>query len=117
MTKILLIEDNAMIRYAVSSLLNLRCFNVVEAENGVIGLQLAKKNLPELVICDINMPKIDGYEVLQKLRSNLRNVKTSFIFYTSETTPNNRRKAMQLGVNNCLAKSGNFDKLLESFNY
>ncbi|HAA31857.1 MAG TPA: hypothetical protein DCE56_34355 [Cyanobacteria bacterium UBA8553] len=60
MKKILLVEDNAIIRFSTANFLRLNNFEVIEAENGFMALHLAKEQLPDLLLCDINLPKLDG---------------------------------------------------------
>jgi CheY-like chemotaxis protein len=67
MTKVLLIEDNLEVRENTSEILALANYEVLIAENGKIGVDLAQKHLPDLIICDIMMPELDGYGVLHIL--------------------------------------------------
>ncbi|GAB4201840.1 MAG: hypothetical protein Fur006_54740 [Coleofasciculaceae cyanobacterium] len=114
MNKILLIEDDAIIRFGISSFLKLKGFNVIEARNGEIGLQIAKEQLPNLILCDINMPKLDGYDVLQELRKDVRTANLPFIFISAETCTPSCRRALQLGANDFLTKPLNNRELLEA---
>jgi DNA-binding response OmpR family regulator len=111
---ILIIEDCQIIRSLFFDWLELENFNVISAENGYLGLQLAKELQPDLILCDINMPKLDGYGVLKQLRENLTTAKTPFIFLTSETDAESRARAWQLGANDYLTKPVNQGKLLDS---
>ncbi|MDL5048873.1 response regulator [Oscillatoria amoena NRMC-F 0135] len=67
MKKILLIEDNTEVRENTSEILALANYEVITAENGKVGVDLAQKNHPDLIICDIMMPELDGYGVLHIL--------------------------------------------------
>lgn len=111
---ILIIEDDRITRSVLSKLLKSEKFNVISAENGRAGLQLAKKLNPHLILCDINMPNLDGYGVLKRLREDLTTAKTPFIFLTVETDSVSRRWAWQLGASDYLTKPVNSKKLLES---
>lgn len=114
MTKILLIEDDAIIRLSISSLLKLSGFNVIDAKNGKVGLHLAKEQLPDLILCDINMPQLDGYEVLEELRNDLKTFKLPFIFISSDICTASCRRALQLGANDFLTKPVENNELLEA---
>ena len=114
MTNILLIEDEAIIRFNISSFLRLKGFNVIEAKNGELGLQLAKEQSHDLVICDINMPKLDGYDVLQELRKDLRTANLRFIFISAEICTSSCRRALQLGANDFLTKPLDNNELLKA---
>ncbi len=69
MTNILIIEDDASIRENIVEMLNYEGIATIQAENGLVGLQLARKYLPDLIICDVMMPEMDGYGVLHELQS------------------------------------------------
>ena len=114
MKKILLVEDNAVIRFSTANFLRLNNFEVLEADNGATALQLAKEELPDLLLCDINLPKLDGYGVLQTLRQNSATSNISFVFLTSETCTPTCRRALQLGANDCLTKPVNNSEILEA---
>ncbi len=111
---ILIIEDDEIIRLIVFNLLESRNFNVISAEDGFRGLKLAKELQPDLILCDINMPKLNGYEVLKELRKNLITVNIPFIFLSSEADRDSRYHAQQLGANDYLTKPLQLEKLLEA---
>lgn len=105
MTKtILVIEDSATIRANICEWLELEGFNVHSAEDGVAGLWFIENFYIDLIICDIDMPRLDGFGVLETLRKNPNNAKIPFIFLTAETDRDSRWKAMQLGANDYLSK-------------
>lgn len=111
---ILVIEDDEMMRSTLFELLELEDFNVVSAGNGFLGLRIAKEMQPDLIICDLNIPNLSGYRVLQKLRNDLTTAKIPFIFLTSESDADSRRRAMQLGANDYLTKPVALSELLET---
>ncbi len=76
MKKILLIEDNEAVRENTAEILALANYEVITAENGKIGIEKAKEFLPDLVVCDIMMPNMDGYEVLRNLNKDTRTAST-----------------------------------------
>ena len=80
MKKILLIEDNPDILDNTSEILSLANYEVLRAENGRIGIELAKQHLPDLIICDIMMPELDGYSVLSILSRQTETSGIPFIF-------------------------------------
>jgi DNA-binding response OmpR family regulator len=112
MSKILVIEDDAEWRYILSEYLTIFKFQVIPAENGFIGLQLAKEQHPDLIICDIKMPHLDGYQVFQNLREDANTANIPFFFVTSETDINSRCRAFQMGANNYLTKPLDPERLL-----
>jgi DNA-binding response OmpR family regulator len=104
MKKILLIEDNPEVRENTSEILSLANYNVVSAENGKIGVDLAQKEKPDLIICDIMMPELDGYGVLHILSKNEQTASIPFIFLTAKTEKLDIRKGMNLGADDYLTK-------------
>lgn len=111
---ILIIEDDEIIRSIIFDFLELNFFHVVTAENGSQGLSLAKKLQPDLIICDINMPNVNGYTVLTKIRQNIATAKIPLIFLSSDTTQDSRRRAKELGANDYLSKPMKLNKLMEA---
>ncbi|MFD2245383.1 response regulator [Pontibacter ruber] len=109
MKKILLIEDNQEIRENTAEILSLANYQVVEAENGKVGVELAKAEQPDLIICDIMMPQLDGYGVLHMLGKNPATSSIPFIFLTAKSEKDDFRKGMNLGADDYLTKP--FDDL------
>lgn len=104
MKKILLIEDNLEVRENIAELLELANYTVNTAQNGKEGVKLAKELLPDLIICDIMMPELDGYGVLQLLSRNPSTNAIPFIFLTAKTEKSDFRKGMNLGADDYLTK-------------
>jgi DNA-binding response OmpR family regulator len=104
MKKILLIEDNLEIRENTSEILGLANYKVVTAENGKVGVELAQKEKPDLIICDIMMPELDGYGVLHILNKVEETAMIPFIFLTAKTEKSDIRKGMNLGADDYLTK-------------
>lgn len=104
MKKILLIEDNPEVRENTSEILSLANYHVIAAENGKIGVDLAQKEKPDLIICDIMMPELDGYGVLHILSKNESTANIPFIFLTAKTEKTDVRKGMNLGADDYLTK-------------
>jgi YesN/AraC family two-component response regulator len=112
MTKILVVEDEAKSREMFLECLEAEEFNAIGAENGLIGVQQAQKLLPDLVICDIVMPELDGYGVLTMLRQNPVTAIIPFIFLTAKSTKEELRYAMKLGCDDYLTKPTTVEEIL-----
>lgn len=104
MKKILLIEDNAEVRENISEILSLANYDVLVAENGRAGVDMAQRQKPDLIICDIMMPELDGYGVLHILSKNEQTAAIPFIFLTAKTEKTDIRKGMNLGADDYLTK-------------
>lgn len=109
MKKILLIEDNQEIRENIAEILALANYDICEAEHGKTGVELAKSEKPDLIICDIMMPQLDGYGVLHLLSKNPETAGIPFIFLTAKSEKEDFRKGMKLGADDYLIKP--FDDL------
>ena len=104
MTKILVIEDEESVRENILELLGFEGFDVIGAENGVVGLQAAQDEQPDLIICDIAMPDMDGYGVLNAVRQIPEIASVPFIFLTARTARSFMRHGMELGADDYLTK-------------
>lgn len=104
MKKILLIEDNPEVRENTSEILSLANYEVITAENGKIGVELAQKEKPDLIICDIMMPELDGFGVLHILSKKPETARIPFIFLTAKAEKTDIRKGMNLGADDYLTK-------------
>jgi CRP-like cAMP-binding protein/CheY-like chemotaxis protein len=104
MKKILLIEDNLEVRENTQEILMLANYQVITAENGKIGVELAQKENPDLIICDIMMPELDGYGVLHILSKKSETANIPFIFLTAKTEKSDIRRGMNLGADDYLTK-------------
>jgi len=102
--KILIIEDNDDIRESTAEILELADFEVFEAANGKIGVEMANANLPDLILCDIMMPELDGYGVLYLLNKNPLTTAIPFIFLTAKAERMDMRKGMEMGADDYLVK-------------
>ncbi|GAB1544144.1 response regulator [Scytonema sp. NUACC21] len=112
MTKVLVIEDEEQIREIISVMLSAENFEVIEAEDGRMGVDLAQQDKPDLVICDVMMPQLDGYGVLNELRQNPSTQTTPFIFLTAKAAKVSIRQGMELGADDYLTKPFTRDELL-----
>lgn len=106
---ILIIEDNEDIREGTAEILELAGYNTLTAANGKIGIDKAQKEKPDLIICDIMMPELDGYGVLYLLNKNIETAAIPLIFLTAKVARNDMRKGMEMGADDYLTKP--FDDL------
>ena len=104
MRKVLLIEDDSVLRENTAELLELSDYEVVTASNGKKGVKAAKTNVPDVIVCDIMMPELDGYGVLEKLIKNESTMHIPFIFLSAKTEKEDIRKGMNLGADDYLTK-------------
>lgn len=104
MATILVIEDEEMLLENLSFHLSLEDYDVLSANNGQIGVNLAYENKPDLIICDINMPIMDGYEVLKFIRNNPETMSIPFIFLTARGDKSDYRLGMELGADDFISK-------------
>ena len=104
MKKILVIEDEPEMRRNLVTILRLEKFHPIAAENGRIGVELAKREKPDLVLCDVMMPELDGHGVLDALRGNAECVAIPFIFLTAKGEKPDIRAGMNLGADDYLTK-------------
>ncbi|MBA4743664.1 MAG: response regulator [Muricauda sp.] len=114
MKKILLVEDDTSLRENVAELLELSGFNVCSASNGKIAVDKAVKEQPDLVLCDIMMPEMDGYEVLEQLSSIETTRYIPFIFVSAKTEKQDVRRGMNLGADDYLTKPFEEEELLSA---
>ena len=111
---ILVIDDSTNIRENVSELLELSGYKVLSAHNGRVGLEMAKEFSPDLILCDIRMPEMDGYDVIQALSVVPGTTRIPIIFTTAMSEKSDYQKAMQLGAAGYLIKPFDEDELLGS---
>ena len=114
MKKVLLIEDDAIIRENTAELLELSNFNVITAPNGKIGVELAKRDTPDIVVCDIMMPELDGYGVIEALSKNNETKYIPFIFLSAKTERTDVRKGMDLGADDYITKPFTEEELISA---
>lgn len=114
MKKILLIEDNEALRDNTAEILSLANFDVSTAENGKIGVEMAISNPPDLIICDIMMPVLDGYGVYQIISKNLALQHIPFIFLSAKSERNDLRKGMEMGADDYITKPFSDSELINA---
>lgn len=116
MKRILVIEDQAQMRKNIATILEMENFHVTTAENGKKGLDLASKERPSLIICDVMMPEMDGYAVLQAVRDIPALATVPFIFLTAKGDKADLRSGMNLGADDYLTKPVTREDLLAAVN-
>jgi diguanylate cyclase (GGDEF)-like protein len=104
MNTILIIEDDAAIRSNIAIILKSQGLNIVQAEDGATGLQMALTYQPDLIVCDIMLPEMDGYEILQQLRETPEASMTPFVFLSALADRSDMRQGMNLGADDYLTK-------------
>lgn len=113
-TTILVIEDDATTGHLFLEGLEAEGFVTIAAQNGEVGIRKAQEHLPDLVICDLLMPDMDGYSVLTQLRQHPLTAIIPFIFLTASNSKASMRKAMELGADDYLSKPATVDELLKA---
>lgn len=114
MPKILVIEDDEDLRSDILEILECEGFAPIDAKNGFKGVALARKYIPDLIICDISMPGLSGYGVLLELRKTPFTAMIPFIFLTGSATKTDVRKGMEFGADDYLTKPFEVDELLSA---
>ncbi|PSB16951.1 DNA-binding response regulator [filamentous cyanobacterium CCP2] len=114
MKKILVIEDEAQTRDIFLRCLAFEGFCALGAESGTIGITLAQTHRPDLIVCDIMMPDVDGYSVLTTLRQHPATAATPFIFLTAKVTMADLRQGMELGADDYLTKPCTVEQFLSA---
>lgn len=103
-TSFLIIEDNAANMELVRYLLTFSGYEVFLARDGQQGLEIALRERPDLIVCDLQMPKLDGYQVLEQLRSGTQGEQPIVIAVTAFSMPNDRQKVLTAGFNGYISK-------------
>jgi len=116
MKKLLIIEDDLVVRENTQEILELYNFEVIGAANGRIGIKLAQELLPDLIICDIMMPELDGYGVLEAIAADEKTAHIPFIFLSAKTEHKEIRRGMDLGADDYLTKPYEEENLISAVN-
>ena len=112
--KVLVIEDEATIRNNIVLMLKVERYTALGAENGRVGLEMARTDPPDLILCDVKMPEIDGFAVLEALRAEPHLAEIPFIFLTAVNDRSSMRRGMNLGADDYLSKPFTRDELMEA---
>src|SRR5438445_9215875 len=111
MQKILIIDDEEWLREMVHVALHQQGFDVIEAPDGTMGIEMARRELPDLILCDVNMEKVDGYGTLSSLRNEPATAAIPFILMTGLADSAGMRHGMELGADDYLPKPFTIDAL------
>ena len=112
MKKILIIEDEEQTRKNLATILRMEGHTALTAADGKLGLELARREQPDLILCDVMMPRLDGYGVLAALREDKATAAIPFIFLTARGERNDLRTGMNLGADDYLTKPATASELL-----
>ena len=112
MTTILVIDDDASVRESLKDLLEIEGFRAIAASNGTTGVLLAEQHAPDAILCDVQMPEMDGYQVLHTLQQNPITATIPFIFLTANATQSSVRQGMTQGADDYLIKPCTTEQLL-----
>jgi DNA-binding NarL/FixJ family response regulator len=112
MNKILVIEDEAETLENLVLMLEMEGFNALSAPDGKAGVAIAQKELPDVILCDVSMPELDGYGVLESLRADEKTVSIPFIFLTAKGDKKDLRTGMNLGADDYLTKPASAEEVL-----
>lgn len=104
MPRILVIEDDEAIRENIEILLDAEDYEISVAKNGKEGVEMALTDVPDLILCDVMMPEMTGYDVIEELRANSQTALTPFIFLTAKADKRDMRQGMVLGADDYLTK-------------
>jgi DNA-binding NarL/FixJ family response regulator len=114
MKKILVIEDEPEMRRNITTLLRYHGYEPIPAENGRQGVEAARREKPDLILCDVMMPELDGFGVLQKVQASIRLSRIPFIFLTAKGEKDDLRSGMNLGADDYLTKPVANDDLVRA---
>ena len=117
MRTVLIIEDNLEIRENTAEILELAGFKVAGAINGREGIQMASSMTPDLILCDIMMPEVSGYEVLSELKKNPNTKQIPFIYVTASTEKKEIQRALQMGADGYVSKPFDVNELMTTIDH
>ncbi len=116
MKKILVIEDEPATLENLVLMLEMEGFKPCSAPNGRVGVEVARRELPDVILCDVSMPELDGYGVLESLRADGATVSIPFIFLTAKGDKKDLRVGMNLGADDYLTKPASAEDVLAAIN-
>lgn len=111
---VLIIEDEKQVRESIVDILQLKGYTTLEASDGSIGFELAQKHIPDVVLCDIMMPFMNGFETISKFKSNSLTKYIRFIFLTAKMESENRKLGLDLGAAAYITKPFSVEHLIAS---
>jgi CheY-like chemotaxis protein len=116
MKRILVIEDNDAMREEIVAMLGFEGFEVMDAEDGRVGLQVLEQQKPDLILCDIMMPNLDGYGTLEAVRGHPETSSVPFVFLTAKASDADRARGVALGASAYMVKPFNARVILDTIN-
>lgn len=116
MKKILVIDDTDFIREDIATTLQFEGYETMTAEDGLAGIEMAKSERPDLILCDVSMPRMDGFGALEQIRKTDGIRTVPFIFLTAKAEKADMRRGMELGANDYLTKPFTTDELINAVN-
>lgn len=114
MTRVLVIDDDETLREEVAAHLSFEGFETFEAPNGITGLDIARQHHPDVIVCDLMLPDIDGYTILESLRQDSSTLLIPFIFLSARADESAIRKGMGLGADDYITKPFTFSHLIQA---
>src|SRR5882757_176608 len=114
MKKILVIEDEPEMRRNITALLRYKAYEAIAAANGRLGVEMAGREKPDLILCDVMMPELDGYGVLRALQADSALASIPFIFLTAKGEKDDLRSGMNLGADDYLTKPVGNEELVQA---
>lgn len=114
MKKVLIIEDEPDTLENLVMMLEMEGFKAFSASDGVSGVALARRTLPDVILCDVSMPEMDGYGVLERLRADRNTISIPFIFLTARSDKKDLRTGMNLGADDYLTKPASAEEVLNA---
>lgn len=114
MFKILIVEDTLAVREEIYDILLMEGYKVFQAKNGLEGYELALNESPDLIISDILMPKLNGFEMFKKLKENIKTMHIPLIFLSAKGEKEDRKFGINLGAENYLTKPINVNDLIDA---
>ncbi len=116
MKKVLIVEDELILRNNMEEIISLHGFEVKSAENGETGLLLARHFLPDIILCDIKMPRYDGFWLLEQIRNENGLQSVPFIFVSAKVDRRDVREGMELGADDYITKPFTSNELIQAIN-
>jgi DNA-binding NarL/FixJ family response regulator len=114
MKKVLVIEDEPETLENLVLMLEMEGFKALSASDGASGVALARRTLPDVILCDVSMPEMDGYGVLERLRADRATISIPFIFLTARSDKKDLRTGMNLGADDYLTKPASAEEVLNA---
>jgi DNA-binding NarL/FixJ family response regulator len=116
MRKVLIVEDEIVLRNNMEEIISLHGFEVKSAENGEAGLLLARHFQPDLILCDIKMPRYDGFWLIEQIRNEVGLQTVPFIFVSAKVDRRDVREGMELGADDYITKPFTSNELIQAIN-